>query len=130
MKYKGIEDMQIYHKVSGVDNNDKSPNFVFSEEWETIYNQSENFSEVKLKSENIFEELKGKAFVKEDQLIETPMNFSKKNYASLSALSQILKRVIFPLEYSRKQRFQINEDDYEFIKYWKSTNRSRNTFIR
>ena len=89
-----------------------------------------NFSEVKLKSENIFEELKGKAFVKEDQLIETPMDFSKKNYASLSALSQILKRVIFPLEYSRKQRFQINEDDYEFIKYWKSTNRSRNTFIR
>ena len=32
LKYKGIEDMQIYHKVSGADNNDKSPNFVFSEE--------------------------------------------------------------------------------------------------
>ena len=75
---------------------------------------------MKLKSENIFGYRKGKAFVKEDQLIETPMDFSKKNYASLSALNQILKRVIFPLEYFRKQRFQINEDDYEFIKYWMS----------
>tara|TARA_A100001011_G_scaffold308094_1_gene323606 strand:- start:794 stop:2020 length:1227 start_codon:yes stop_codon:yes gene_type:complete len=121
LKDKGIEDMQIYHKFSGVDNNDKSPNFVFfSEEGDIIYNQPENFSEMKLKSENIFGYRKGKAFVKEDQLIETPMDFSKKNYASLSALNQILKRVIFPLEYSRKQRFQINEDDYEFIKYWMS----------
>tara|TARA_B100000886_G_scaffold220747_1_gene153473 strand:+ start:338 stop:460 length:123 start_codon:yes stop_codon:yes gene_type:complete len=33
---------------------------------------------MKLKSENIFEYPKGKAFVKEDQLIETPMDFSKK----------------------------------------------------
>ena len=118
---KGIEDIQIYHKFSGEINNDKSSNFVFfSEEGEAIYNQPKKSAKMKLKSKNIFGYCKGKAHFKWDQLIQTPMDFSKKNYASLNALNQILKRLIFPLEYPRKQRFQINEEDYEFIKYWMS----------
>ena len=48
------------------------------------------------------------------------MDFSKKNYASLSALNQILKRLIFPDQFTKEESFDLTTEDYEFLKYWMS----------
>ena len=61
--------------------------------------------------------LKGKGFIEEGVLIKDPMDFSKKNYASLSALDQILKRLIFPNQSPKQEVFDLNSEDYEFIRF-------------
>ncbi len=48
------------------------------------------------------------------------MDFSKKNFASLRALNQILKRLIFPDQFTKEESFDLTTKDYEFLKYWMS----------
>ena len=116
---KGIHDFQIYHKFSGATNNDKSPEFVFySEEGKVIYHQPAREYKMELKRDDVYGVYKGKGFVEDGILIQAPMDFSKKNYASLRALNQILKRLIFPDRFTKKASFDITTEDYEFLKYW------------
>ena len=118
---KGIHDFQIYHKFSGAENNDKSPEFVFfSEGDKVIYRQPERVYKKESERDNVFGLHKGKGFIEEGTLIPTPMDFSKKNYASLSALNQILKRLIFPDQFTKEESFDLTTEDYEFLKYWMS----------
>ena len=116
---KGIHDFQIYHKFSGATNNDKSPEFVFySEEGKVIYRQPAREYKMESKRDDVYGVYKGKGFVEDGILIQAPMDFSKKNYASLRALNQILKRLIFPDQFTKKASFDITTEDYEFLKYW------------
>ena len=118
---KGIHDFQIYHKFSGAENNDKSPEFVFfSKEGKVIYRQPERVYKIELERDDVFAIHKGKGFIEEGILIPTPMDFSKKNYASLKALNQILKRLIFPDQFTKEESFDLTTKDYEFLKYWMS----------
>ena len=118
---KGIHDFQIYHKFSAVENNDKSPEFVFfSQGGKVIYRQPERVYKMELERDDVFAVHKGKGFIKDGTLIPTPMDFSKKNYASLSALNQILKRLIFPDQFTKEESFDLTTKDYEFLKYWMS----------
>lgn len=119
LREKGIRDFQIYHKFSGATNNDKSPEFVFlSEEGKEIYRQPARVSKIEPKRDDVFGVYKGKGFIEEGILIQAPMDFSKKNYASLRALNQILKRLIFPDQFTKEASFDITTEDYEFLKYW------------
>ena len=116
---KGINDFQIYHKFSGATNNDKSPEFVFySVEGKVIYRQPAREYKMESKRDDVYGVYKGKGFVEDGILIQAPMDFSKKNYASLRALNQILKRLIFPDQFTKKASFDITTEDYEFLKYW------------
>ena len=116
---KGIHDFQIYHKFSGATNNDKSPEFVFySVEGKVIYRQPAREYKMESKRDDVYGVYKGKGFVEDGILIQAPMDFSKKNYASLRALNQILKRLIFPDQFTKKASFDITTEDYEFLKYW------------
>lgn len=57
----------------------------------------------------------GKAYKKDKQLINQPMNFTDYNYISVENLHQFIQAVIFPATVPTKQRFQLNNDDYEFL---------------
>ena len=48
------------------------------------------------------------------------MDFSQKNYASLHALNEIVKRIIFPETYPDNQQFKLLHEDYEFLRFWMS----------
>lgn len=118
---KRIYDFQIFHKFSGSTNNNKSPEFVFySEESKEIYRQPSRTYKMESKKDDFFGIQKGKAFIEEGVLVKAPMDFSKKNYASLNALNQILKRLIFPNQFPKQDTFDITSEDYEFIKFWMS----------
>lgn len=50
-----------------------------------------------------------------DQLVNSPMDFTTHNNAPLADLQQLLQAVLFPQSVSEKQRFHLTEDDYRFL---------------
>ena len=118
---KRILDFKVFHKFSDSTNNNKSPEYVFySEDSKEIYRQPSRAYKIDLKKNDFIGVHKGKGFIDEGVLIKDPMDFSKKNYASLSALDQILKRLIFPNQFPKQEVFDLNSEDYEFIRFWMS----------
>jgi hypothetical protein len=57
----------------------------------------------------------GKGFLRNGQLVDGPMNFSKKNRISLEDLHNILISLVFPDRVTASQRFNLTEEDRQFI---------------
>lgn len=58
----------------------------------------------------------GKAhYDRNDSLINEPIDFTYANSLSVKDYQQILQSVLFPLSVSRKQRFDLTEEDYQFL---------------
>ncbi|KAA9040659.1 serine hydrolase [Ginsengibacter hankyongi] len=113
---KGYEDAQILHRLeislSEDENRHTNPvNFLDS-------NNNVLYSQPLVYNSDIYDERHdslGDAYYSNGQLINTPMNFSKKNRVSLEDLHQILRSVIFPGEVPEKQRFNLTKTDYDFV---------------
>lgn len=117
----GITNFNLSHKFSDADNKNSTPRFIFfNQNGDTLYNQAPITSNQKIKNTNLSGVLKGKGYVKDGTLIEEPIDFSEKNYASIIALHQILERIIFPKVFSKKEQFTIEPEDYFFLRYWMS----------
>ena len=58
---------------------------------------------------------KGKGYYKNERLVNSPMDFSKKNYLPISTLHELMKRVQFPQSFPPEKRFHINESDLKFL---------------
>ena len=63
------------------------------------------------------QDLLGKGFEKNGQIVHQPFDFSRKNRISLEDLTGILQSILFPQSVPEQQRFNINADDYKFV--WK-----------
>ncbi|WP_299443040.1 serine hydrolase [uncultured Aquimarina sp.] len=59
--------------------------------------------------------LKGNGYIYNDTLIERPKDFSEKNYLPLKSLHEMMKRIQFPELYKQKERFDITNEDREFV---------------
>lgn len=58
----------------------------------------------------------GKAhYNREEQLVQSPMDFTRHNNAPLSDLQQMLQSVLFPEAVPAKQRFNLKPDDYQLL---------------
>jgi hypothetical protein len=57
----------------------------------------------------------GKGYMSGDKIISQPFDFSKKNRMTLTDLHSILQSVIFPEAVPKKQRFQLEKEDYQFL---------------
>ena len=62
----------------------------------------------------------GKGFYRRGELINEPFDFSKKNRMSLQTLHNIVRSVVFPKSVSKKQRFNLRKNDYEFLRKYMS----------
>jgi hypothetical protein len=62
----------------------------------------------------------GVGFYRGGALIREPFDFSKKNRLSLTTLHNIIRSVLFPEIVSKKQRFKLSEEDYEFLRKYMS----------
>ncbi|WP_273566383.1 serine hydrolase [Maribacter halichondriae] len=58
---------------------------------------------------------KGTGYLEEDSLIQEPFDFSLKNYYPIDAQHGLLKRVIFPEKFPENQRFDLSEEQREFL---------------
>ncbi len=113
---KGYEDAQIIHRLeiflSEDENRHTNPIEFLDSNNNILYNQPlvYNGDAHTKRSDSL-----GKAYYSNGVLINTPMNFSKKNRISLEDLHHILRSVIFPDDVPEKQKFNLTKDDYEFV---------------
>lgn len=62
----------------------------------------------------------GRAFLRNGEKINEPLDFSRKNRISLSSLHNILRSVMFPEFLPASQRFGLTKDDYTFLRNYMS----------
>ncbi len=118
MGYTGI---QIIHRLniflSEEDNRHTNPIIFMDNTGKKIYTQPAVKSQLIYAVRNT---RLGKGYMKGDQLVNEPFDFSKKNRMSLSTLHNIVKAVLFPEAVPEKQRFHLSPDDYAFLRRYMS----------
>ncbi len=63
---------------------------------------------------------KGKKKFQDGIVINGSLDFSQKNRSSITDMHDILKRIIFPLKFDKDKTFNLNVEDYDFLRYWMS----------
>jgi hypothetical protein len=117
LQEKGYTNSRITHRFSipGIDNRFTAP-MVFSDEKNNILlRQGEQVSvnQYVNKQKGL---QKGKGYWNsKDSLINAPFDFSTRNYFSLFDQQQMLRAVLFPETVAAKQRFDLTDDDYQFL---------------
>ncbi len=118
---KGYEDVQIIHRLdislSEDENRHTNPVKFLGSNNNILYQQPLIFSETKYAER---QDTLGKAYYREGQLINAPMNFSKKNRIVLEDLHNILRSVIFPNSVPENKRFNLTDSDYAFVLHYMS----------
>ena len=70
--------------------------------------------------QNILGLKKGKKKFQDGIAITGSLDFSQKNRSSIKDMHNILKRIIFPLKFDKDKTFNLNVEDYDFLRYWMS----------
>ena len=120
LEKKGLNNSRIYHKFLNNSDNVNTWKFLFISNGDTIYKQNSIKSNLNKSNGNLNSVLKGNKFLSNDQLINSPFDFRFKNQISIRDLNNILKRIIFPENFKKEERFDLLESDYNFLKYWMS----------
>ena len=58
---------------------------------------------------------KGTAHYEENTLIKEPFDFNLKNYFPISAQNEVLKRIVFPEQFPKSERFNLSPDQHSFL---------------
>ncbi len=114
LKSKGIKPVRIAHRL-GYHSNDLAtkPLIIYLNDSTTgTYEGTINTSPHPLELNSI---TKGTGFYEEDELVEEPFDFSLKNYYSIAAQHEVLRRVIFPQEFQKNERFQLTKEQKHFL---------------
>ena len=115
---KGYSDVQILHRLqislSEDENRHTNPVTFLNDSNRVLYHQQPAFNQTQYEQRN---DSLGRGYIRGGEVINTPMNFSKKNRISLEDLHTILRSLVFPKTVLEKQRFNLTADDYKFI--WK-----------
>jgi len=114
LKNKGIAPVRISHRLGyHTDDLTTKPLVVYLNDSTTaITAPSVNTAPEALDLQNI---KKGIGYYEEEILINKPFDFSLKNYYPLSVQHEVLKRVIFPNQYKANERFDLSEEQHDFL---------------
>ncbi|MEJ1223858.1 serine hydrolase [Sediminicola sp. 1XM1-17] len=113
LKKRGIAPIRIAHRLS-VDHADRTttrPLVVYLND-STLINRRRSYNKVP-KPLNLNGIKKGRGYYEEGELILQPFDFSLKNYYPISAQHALLKRIIFPELFSKKEQFNISQEQRE-----------------
>jgi len=113
---KGYNSAQILHhldiSLTEEQNRQTNPVKFLDNSNRVIYEQPSQINTTQYAARN---DSIGQAYYKSGKLINGPMNFSKKNRISLQDLHNILIGLIFPDKVKPNQRFNITEEDKQFV---------------
>lgn len=54
------------------------------------------------------------------EILEESLNFSKKNRSSITDMHNLIKYIFYPEIFDRANTFNLNVEDYDFLRYWMS----------
>ncbi len=125
----GYKEAQILHRL-GVSypedvNRHTNPIRFVDKNNKLIYSQAPQISKLKYIKRN---DVLGKAYYKNDSLINQPFDFSIKNRLHINDLHDMLLTVIFPEAYSANKRFNLTKEDYRFLLKYMSQMPTESTF--
>lgn len=116
LRRKGYGDVQILHRLdiflSEEENRQTNPVIFYDSINNVLLNQPGRRSNIKYaeRKDSI-----GKGYYSRGKLMEGKMDFSKKNRLGLEDLHHILQSIVFPESVKKEQRFNITEDDRQFV---------------
>lgn len=67
------------------------------------------------KSLSLLKTQKGVGFMKDGKKVNSPMDFSKKNYLPITSLHSMMKRLVYPKAFKASERFKISEENRLFL---------------
>ena len=119
LQEKGFAQSRIIHRLSvggfDVEGNRHTNPVSFIDEGQLLYHQGEVYSSAQQQL-TLQKEIRGKAFMKNDgTIVNEPFDFRHKNFISILDLQDMLKAVIFPDAVPESQRFNLTDEDYQFL---------------
>ena len=116
MKKEGYANTYLNHKFS--------PDQNVNNNWEiqTLKDDiiSSKDEQIFIKSNNISGLLKGDRTLKDGKVSIGPLDFSYKNRFSLLDMHTFIKKIIFTEKSNNQNYFNLNVEDYDFLRYWMS----------
>ena len=113
---KGYGDAQLLHRLdvflTEEENRRTNPILFLGAQRETLYRQPAQRNAATYIPRN---DSMGKGYMKAGRLQNGPMDFSKKNCIGLESLHKVLLSLVFPMQLPAAQRFNITEDDRNFL---------------
>jgi hypothetical protein len=113
---KGFKNTRIVHRLEssiGPENNRYTNPVKFEKDGKVIFEQPGKYAAQELKSPAPI--LEGKGYMKGDELVNEPFDFSSKNHFALEDQHKLLKTLFFPDQVPASQRFNLTPDDYRFM---------------
>jgi len=115
MQERGVSPIRIAHRLSTENADDVTTKpLVFYHNDSTI-SLSQPIINSPIKPLDLNGIQKGKGFIADENYQEGPFNFSFKNYYPIKAQDALLKRIIFPEAFPKEQRFDISDDQREYL---------------
>ncbi|UCD59751.1 MAG: serine hydrolase [Flavobacteriaceae bacterium] len=114
LEAKGVTPVRISHRL-GIHSDDLTtkPLVLYMNDSTTGLSEAINNSEpLPLHLNGI---KKGIGYYKNDSLYNEPFDFSFKNYYPIGSQHQVLKRIIFPEFFDKSKRFDLSDDQREFL---------------
>jgi hypothetical protein len=115
LRNKGFNNVQIVHRLSTPNSAEaKTKNVIFypdSRKSDTL----NGYYSAPITALTLEDIQKGKGFIRNDSLISGSFDFSEKNYFPIAAQQEVMKRIMFPQEYSENQRFALSKKTRRFL---------------
>lgn len=112
---KGLEPFRISHRLSttNADEVTTKPMVIYLNDSTTATSESITNTVPKELKLNLIE--KGNGFYAGDSLYQVAFDFSLKNYYPINTQHELLKRIIFPNQFSEKERFNLTDNQHGFL---------------
>jgi beta-lactamase class A len=116
LKKKGFANAQILHRLSifltETENRNTNPIKFYDATGKLLYEQAAQNNTAKYTARK---DSLGNGYYSGGKLINKPMDFSKKNRLGLEELNRIVISIVFPDKVKASERFNISEDDRQFV---------------
>jgi hypothetical protein len=117
----GYDEVQIIHRlnISLSEEENRHTNAIqfYDNTGKVLFDQSTRLSELIYAQRNT---KLGAGYMRGNEIVKEPFDFSKKNRMYLSTLHDIVRSIMFPGAVPPSQRFQLTEDDYAFLRRYMS----------
>jgi len=116
LKKKGYKNVQLLHRLNiyltEAENRHTNPVKFYDAGGKLIYEQAAKSNTVTYAARK---DSLGNAYYAGGKLVNKPMDFSKKNRLGLEELNRMLISIIFPKKLKTNERFNISDDDRQFV---------------
>jgi len=113
---KGYEHSRIFHRLEvarNFESNRTTNPIIFVDGRTVVYEQEAQISETIYDADEPI--LMGRAEIIDGQLHERPKDFRVNNEFTLQDFHDVVQALIFPDDVAKKRRFNLTDDDYEFL---------------